>query len=122
TIRKAQLHQKIATAIFFESNGGVVAARADATLPELRLAVAEPSLDVGNVETVLEALADTCYFLESERNRYRFSLRPNLNKILAHRRASIKTADVRDRVRAEVQKVFKEGTGVERVYFPDKSG
>ena len=121
TIRRARLHQKTATAIFFESNGGQIAARADATLPELRLAVAEPDLDIGNVETVLEALTDTCYFLESERNRYRFSLRPNLNKLLADRRATIKTPQVRERVRAEIQKVFKQGPRVERIYFPKKS-
>ena len=121
TIRRARLHQKTATAIFFESNGGQIAARADATLPELRLAVSEPDLDIGNVETVLEALTDTCYFLESERNRYRFSLRPNLNKLLADRRATIKTPQVRERVRAEIQKVFKQGPRVERIYFPEKS-
>jgi hypothetical protein len=121
TIRRARLHQKTATVIFFESNGGQIAARADATLPELRLAVSEPNLDVGNVETVLEALTDTCYFLESERNRYRFSLRPNLNKLLADRRATIKTPQVRERVRAEIQKVFKQGPRIERIYFPKKS-
>jgi len=99
----------------------MVAARAHATLPDLRLAVAEPDIDVGNVETVLEELADTCYFLESERNRYWFRLTPGLNKILADRRAIVKTAQVRDRVRAEIQKVFKEGRRVERVYFPEKS-
>ena len=49
TIRKARLHQKVATTIFFESNGGQ--AKAEATLPEIRLAVAEPELDVGNIET-----------------------------------------------------------------------
>ena len=58
TIRKARLHQKVATTIFFESNGGQ--AKAEATLPEIRLAVAEPDLDVGNVETALEALSTTC--------------------------------------------------------------
>jgi hypothetical protein len=45
TIRKARLHQKVATTIFFESNGGQ--AKAEATLPEIRLAVAEPDLDIG---------------------------------------------------------------------------
>ncbi len=121
TIRRARLHQKVATTIFFESNGGQIAARAEATLPELRLAAAEPDLDIGNVETVLESLTDTCYFLEAERNRYSFSLRPNLNKLLADRRASVKTANVRERVRAEIQTVFKQGPRIGRVYFPDKS-
>jgi len=120
-IRKARLHQKVATTIFFESNGGQ--AKAEATLPEIRLAVAEPDLDVGNIETALEALSTTCYYLSAEKNRYRFSLSPNLNKLLADRRASVQSARVEERIRAEVQKVFAEGKGfVDRKYFPDKSG
>jgi hypothetical protein len=120
-MRKARLHQKVATTIFFESNGGQ--AKAEATLPEIRLAVAEPDLDVGNVETALEALSTSCYYLSAEKNRYRFSLSPNLNKLLADRRASVQSPRVEERVRAEVQKVFAEGKGViDRIYFPDKSG
>ncbi len=119
TIKKARLHRKVATAIFFESNGGQ--ARGEATTPEIRLAVAEPGLEIGNVETVLETLTEACYFLAVERNRYRISLSPNLNKLLADRRANINSAKIAERVRAEVQKVFAAGTGVERVYFPEKS-
>ena len=52
----------------------------------VRLAVAEPDIDIGNIETVLETLSTTCYFLSAEKNRYRFSLSPNLNKLLADRR------------------------------------
>lgn len=119
-IRKARLHRKVATAIFFESNGGQ--ARAEATVPEIRLAVAEPTIDIGNVETVLETLTSSCYFLSVERNRYRFGLTPNLNKLLSDRRASIQTAKIRDRVREAVQKVFvAKGTGVEPIYFPERS-
>ena len=121
TIRKARLHQKVAASIFFESNGGQ--AKAEATLPEIRLAVAEPELDVGNIETALEALSTTCYYLSAEKNRYRFSLSPNLNKLLADRRASVQSARVEERIRAEVQKVFTDGKGViDRIFFPDKSG
>ena len=46
-VRKARLHRKVATAIFFESNGGQQ--RGEATLPEVRLAVAEPELDIGTL-------------------------------------------------------------------------
>ena len=119
-IKKARLHQKVATSIFFESNGGQ--SKTEATLPEIRLAVAEPDIDIGNIETALETLSTTCYFLSSEKNRYRFSLSPNLNKLLADRRASVQPKKIEERLKAEVQRVFKEGTGVERVYFPDKSG
>ena len=120
TIKKARLHQKVATAVFFESNGGQ--SKTEATLPEIRLAVAEPEIEIGNVETVLETLSSTCYYLSADKNRYRFSLAPNLNKILADRRASIQPKRIEERVRAEVQSVFQVGSGVERIYFPEKSG
>lgn len=118
-VKKARLHRKVATAVFFESNGGQQ--RGEATLPEVRLAVAEPGLDIGNVEQCLEALADTCYFLSAEKNKYRFSFQANLNKLLADRRASVTPSAIEERVRAEVQKVFAKGTGVDRKYFPRKS-
>jgi predicted AAA+ superfamily ATPase len=119
TIRKARLHQKVSTVIFFESNGGQT--KTEATLPEIRLAVAEPDLDIGNIETALEALTDTSYYLSADKNRYRFSLSPNLNKLLSDRRAGIQPTRVEERIRAEVQKVFKEGNGLDRTFFPEKS-
>jgi len=120
TIKNARLHRKVATAIFFESNGGQ--ARGEATQPEIRLAVAEPGLDIGNVETALEALTEGCYYLAVERNRYRFSLKENLNKRFADRRATIQIAGVDEYVREEIQKVFSAGAGVERIFFPEKTG
>ncbi len=119
-IRKARLHRKVATAIFFESNGGT-ASRTEATIPEARLAVAEPELDLGDVETALEALASTCYYLTVEQNRYRFSLTPNLNKLLADRLASIPQRAIDERMREEIIQIFKMSSGVERIYFPERS-
>jgi len=88
SIKKARLHRKVATTIFFESNGGQT--RIEATVPEIRLAVAEPGSDIGNVETVLESLTEACYFLTVERTRYHFSLKENLNKRFADRRADLR--------------------------------
>lgn len=119
TIKKSRLHRKVATAIFFESNGGTT--RNEATVPELRLAVGEPAIDIGNIETVLETLSSSCYFLSVERNKYKFSLSPNLNKMLADRRATIKPKEISECVRAEVQSIFKNGAAVEKVLFPEKS-
>ncbi|MBI2926623.1 MAG: ATP-binding protein [Verrucomicrobia bacterium] len=119
TIKNARLHRKAATAIFFESNGGQ--AKAEATQPEIRFAVADPGLDIGNVETVLEALTEASYYLAVERNRYRFSLKENLNKRFADRRATIPSAQAEEYVRGEIQKVFDAGGGVERRYFPEKT-
>lgn len=118
-IKKARLHRKVATAVFFESNGGQ--ARAEATAPEIRMDVGEPGIDIGNVETALETMASSCYYLSVERNRYRFSLSPNLNKLLADRRATIRTERIEERVKTEVQKVFPTRAGIERTFFPQKS-
>lgn len=119
-IRKARLHRKVATTIFFESNGGMT--RAEATSPEIRLAVAEPEIDIGHVETVLEALTDACYYLTVERNRYHFSFKENLNKRYADRRANIKDATINECVRSEVRRVFSSSNGIEPVFYPEKSG
>jgi hypothetical protein len=119
TTRKARLHRKVATTILFESNGGQ--AKGEATQPEIRLAVAEPGLEIASIEPALEALAEGCFYLTVERNRYRFSLKENLNKRFADRRASIQPADVEERIREEIQKVFAAGDDVERIFFPEKS-
>ncbi|HEX2998949.1 MAG TPA: DUF499 domain-containing protein, partial [Armatimonadota bacterium] len=120
TIKKGRLHRKVATAIFFESNGGM--ARGEATVPELRLGVGEPELDIGNIETVLETLGSTCYYLNIERNRYRFSIHPNLNKLLADRRANVQAPKIEETVRESVQKAFPGNRGVDVRFFPANSG
>jgi len=119
SIKSARLHRKVATSIFFESSGGQQ--HKEASLPELRMAVAEPAVDLGNVETVLEELASSCYFLTVQKNRYRFSLTPNLNKLLSDRRSNIKQDRIEARVKEEIQAVFSQKSGVERVYFPEKT-
>ena len=122
TIRKAQLHRKVATAIFFESNGGQT--QDYATLPEVRLAVSSPDLDVANVEMAIEALAPpngACYYLHARRNQFWFSVKPTLTKMLADRIAMIKDEAVDERVRAEVQGVFGKAEGVQIVHFPERS-
>jgi hypothetical protein len=119
TIKKSFLHQRVAKSIFFESNGGQL--RAEATLPEVRLAISDPNIDIGNVETVLDNLIQACYFLSVENNRFKFSLYPNLNKLLSDRRASIQGEQVKQLIRTEIQNVFASGSGVERVFFPERS-
>jgi hypothetical protein len=128
-IRKTRLHQKVATSIFFESNGGQTAKKSDggatyrnASAPETRLTVGDPFIDIGNVETTLEALSAACYYLTIERNEYRFSLRENLNKRYADRRATIQSGAVKDRINREIQSVFgKSSAKISPIFFPEKS-
>lgn len=121
-IKKARLHRKVATTIFFESNGGQIGSEAKETsIPEIRLAVGEPDSNIGNIETVLEALTDACYYLNVEKTRYKFSLKENLNKRFADRRATVQGPQVDEEIKREIQKIFAPKEFVERVFFPEKS-
>jgi hypothetical protein len=123
-VRKARLHRKVATTIVFESNGGQ--AKGDATLPEIRLAVGEPGIDLGSVEQCIESLVESCYYLHSEKGGLRFGLKANLNKLLADRKAGVPSPKVEEQVRATIKDEFLRGVGkaspAELVFFPEKSG
>jgi hypothetical protein len=116
-IGSGKFHRKAACTIFFESNGGMT--RSEATLPEIRLAIGEPNVDIGNVETVVEALAQSCYFLTPiGSNRYKFGVQPNLNKLHSDRLASVNDK-VDECVRGAVQRVFVKVPELEQpIYFP----
>jgi len=118
-VRNERLHQKVATVIFFESNGGMV--RSEATVPEIRLAVGHPELDLGNIETALDALVDKGYYIIVEKKNYKFSLKENLNKRFTDKKASVKTPQAEELVKQEIQKVFAPREGLDRVFFPEKS-
>ena len=118
-VKKARLHKKVATTILFESNGGQQ--KGVATVPEIRLAVGEPGIDLANVEQCLDALNEACYYLHSEKGGYRFGFKANLNKLLADRRASVLPQKIDEQVRAAIREEFAKGTGIERIYFPEKT-
>lgn len=115
-IKKSCLHRKVATAIFFESNGGQ--SNTEATVPEIRLAVAEPDLEIANLETVLENLRSECYYLTVNQTRYKFNIYPNLNKLLADRRANIASDLIEQRLKTEIRKIFTSTQGLQVIPFP----
>jgi len=121
-IKKSRLHKKVATTIFFESNGGQGTQHSDATVPEIRLGIAQPDMDIGHLDTVLEDLTDACYYLSTERNHYRFGVKENLNKRFADKKASLSDTKVLDElVKEEVQKAFQGSSEIRTVLFPEKS-
>ena len=125
-IRGVRLHRKVATAIFFESNGGQSSRRMYASVPEIRLAVGQPDLDIGNVETVLEALAPpsgTCFYLDTESRGYWFSSKANLTQVLSHKKADIKQGPLEDAILATIQEEFGQQSrdGLSRKFFPTQS-
>jgi len=120
-IQGARLHRAVASAIFFESSGGQV--RDEATLPEIRLDLDGPDFELGHIETAINALTESCYYLAVEGARYHFSLQPNLNMLLADIRVGLADSPlVGKRMRDEVQAVFKTGGSLERRFFPETSG
>jgi hypothetical protein len=127
-IKKAHLHQKVATAIFFESNGGQSQARAEASVAEIRTGVCGPDVNLTDIDTVLEGLANSCFYLQWDRTRYRFGLSPNLNQILVTRRGGIQAKSIDERIRKQTDAVFrKTSTDATKllqppILFPKKSG
>jgi len=128
-IGKSRLHQKVSTSIFFESNGGQSASdgRKFATLPEVRFAVGGPGLDIGNVETVIDALAPpngACYYLDALHNKYWFGVKPNLVKMHADRMATLSSTQqkmIEETVFAEIQKEFQKKAEIRPIFFPNKT-
>jgi len=120
--RRLGLHQKAATIILFESNGGQV--RAEAAIGEIKAAMGRPESNLAMIDPVLEGLVDSCYYLAADRNRYRVSLTPQLNKVIAERKAGVAEKAIDDRVRKEIQTCFQAGPkdlDFERRFFPVKT-
>ena len=125
-IRQAQLHRKVATTIFFESNGGMSQARADASVSEIKTGVCGPDMNMVDVDNVLEGLASSCFYLNWERNRYRFGLSPNLNQILVTRRGAVQDKEIDERIKQQTQKLFDKHTvdaskQIDRKWWPQRS-
>lgn len=122
SIRKMRLHQRVATVVFFESNGGQSQGRAEATKPEIKSALGDPDVNLADVDQVLEGLESSAFYLTWERERYRFSLTPNLNQVLVSRRAGVTQKAIDERLRKETERLFKEGSKeFDRRFFPERS-
>jgi predicted AAA+ superfamily ATPase len=125
-IKKAQLHRKVASTIFFESTGGMSKQKAEATLSEIRTNVCGPDVHTADVETALEGLSGTCFYLQWEQNRYRFGIEPNLNQVLVSRRGDVKDPAIEERIRERTKKIFGKDSSadskqIKREYFPTKT-
>ena len=65
-------------------------------------------MNLSNVETVLEGLAGSCFYLRWDRNRYRFGLQANLNQVLVQRKGSISAKAVEEQIRKSITDVFNQ--------------
>jgi hypothetical protein len=118
---KSWLHQRVATALFFESCGGMATDKA-ASLPDLRFALGDPETETTLIDTAVQALASRCYYLrEIGAVGWRFGYNPNLRKIHADRKASLRQEDIDRQMQAVVQQIFREKAEITLTLFPKES-
>jgi hypothetical protein len=118
---KSWLHQRVATALFFESCGGMATDKA-ASLPDLRFALGDPETETPLIDTAVQALAGRCYYLrEIGAVGWRFGYTPNLRKIHSERKASLKQDDIDRQMQAVVQQIFREKAEITLTLFPKES-
>ncbi len=119
-VRKYNLHRKIATIIFFESNGGQTK-EGLASIPEIKFSIGRPDFDIGHIDNAITSLLESCYYLTAHGNKYKFSTKENLQKRFNDRKASVREADVVEYIESEVKKQFEKTKIPERVIFPNSS-
>lgn len=105
-IKKQRLHKKVAATVLFESNGGQTKDMASGG--EIRAAVGGPNVNLANVESVLETLTTSCYYLTVEKNRYKFGLTPNVNKIFSDRRSAVTSTAIVEKLNSAIEEQFTE--------------
>ena len=112
------IHRRVATAIWFESAGGVD--NCIARLPELRLALGAPQIETATIDTTafaVESAAD--FILAAGSDGFRFSNLPKIDRAVRDRVASL---DARRDVRPEACRLLSDTfqtTDIAVVCFPE---
>ena len=115
-----EIHQRLATAIFFESSGGM--REKIAHLPELRFALGEPLIDTTSIDTHASALESRAFFLRKiGTDGFQFGFKPTLKKVVNDRKASLSDEEVKKELRTIIRKEFEKGSNVPLHFFPEDS-
>jgi hypothetical protein len=120
TYQREHIAEGVATAIFFYSFGGTAGEPA-ASLPKIRLGVLRPGLEPAFIADAIQLLRKPIsglFYLNVEGERYRFTVTPNLNMILAEREASVNNDDVEKLVLDSIQK--QVGSRFKIAPYPDE--
>lgn len=112
------IHQRVGTAILFESSGGQT--EKVAHLPDLRFAIGEPQVDTTTVDNAATALESKAYYIRKVgTDGFRIHHKPTLKKVVSDRRASL---DEENETRPEMERIikgeFEKGRTVPMVAFP----
>jgi len=108
----SRIHQRVASAILFESSGGQVSEKA-AYLADLFFALGEPKLDVASIERAAADIEKRAFYIRKVgKEGYCFGFKPKLTKVATERRASLDDDEVRKAMAALVEAEFKRGAAV----------
>lgn len=115
------LHQKVGTAILFESSGGQVDKVAHKA--ELRFAVGGPDLDTTSIDNAAVALTQRAFFIRSQgTDGYRIHHKPKIEKVVSDRRASLDPEkEIKPAVCALVERAFRDKATLPLVLYPEDS-
>jgi len=112
------IHQRVGTAILFESSGG----QRDkvAHLPELRFALGEPDVDTTSVDNAAFALENKSYYIRRVgADGFKIHHLPTIKKVMNDRRRSLDAdTEIKPAMRTLVQKEFEKGASIPMVPFP----
>src|SRR2546430_14087373 len=121
TYQREHVAEGVATAIFFYSFGGT-ATQPAATVPALGLAVLRPGLEPAFIPDDIQLLRKPItglFYHECEEDRYRFTVTPNLNMMLAEREASVNQDEIDKILFEAIQKQM--GSRFRPIMFPNEA-
>jgi len=115
-----EIHQRVGTAILFESSGGQV--NKVAQLSELRFALGEPSVDITAIDNAASALEGKGFFIRELGGGYKVHHQATLRKVVSDYRSSLNVeTEIKPAIDALVEKEFRHGTTLKVIPFPEDS-
>lgn len=101
TYQGLKLATKLASAIFLYSFSG---GERGVTLGELKLSCADVNIPSSVITEVVDSLSTSLYYLWKEDGRYVFKSQPNLNKLVISKMSEIEEPELREQIKALLQK------------------
>jgi len=103
--KRLHLVEGVATSVFLYTHGGIQSRPTPRT--EIRLAVAQPSLPLADLNQAFDDCKNLLYYFYDEDDGFIFKTEPNPNKVLADERANVPM----DEARKQIEKVVAEVLG-----------
>ena len=114
------IHQRVGTAIFFESTGGQM--NKVAQLPELRFALGETAVDTTAIDNAAVALERNGFFIRKMGAGYKIHHKATLKKVVSDRRASLnEETEINPAIRKLIEVEFRRGATLSVAAFPENS-